>query len=92
MYTSSASTHTFTYIHIIRLSSATQSGLLLVPVDDTGVPVQGILHGSMWYHGTEASTCSIPSEQYNEFVGGGIQRECIVNYIVCRLRYSRNRP
>ena len=69
-YTSSASSHTFTYIHIIRLSSATQSGLLLVPVDDTGVPVQGILHGSMWYHGTEASTCSIPSEQYNEFVGG----------------------
>lgn len=38
-YTSSASSHTFTYIHIIRLSSATQSGLLLVPVDDTGVPV-----------------------------------------------------
>ena len=42
--------------------SATQSGLLLVPVDDNGVPVQGILHGSLWYHGTEAATCSIPSE------------------------------
>ena len=51
--------------------SATQSGLLLVPVDDNGVPVQGILHGSLWYHGTEAATCSIPSEQYSEFIAGG---------------------
>ncbi|KAL7452583.1 hypothetical protein ACHAWC_004309 [Mediolabrus comicus] len=50
--------------------SATHSGLLLVPVDDNGAPIQGILHGSLWYHGTEAATCSIPSEQYSDFVSG----------------------
>jgi hypothetical protein len=50
--------------------SALHSGLLLVPVEDNGVPVQGILHGTLWYHGTEATTCSIPSEQYSEFIAG----------------------
>ena len=46
------------------------SGILLVPVDDNGVPVQGILHGTFWFHGTEAATCSIPSEQYRGFTAG----------------------
>ena len=69
--------HTYDYdAYIISKSlflffySAMHSGILLVPVEDNGDPVQGILHGSLWYHGTEAATCSIPSEQYSEFTTG----------------------
>ncbi|KAL7547388.1 hypothetical protein ACHAWF_010695, partial [Thalassiosira exigua] len=50
--------------------SAMHSGLLILPVDDNGTPISGIHHGSIWYHGTTASTCSVPSEEFSRFLEG----------------------
>ena len=50
-------------------------------MDDNGTPISGVRHGSFWYHGTEASTCSIPSEQYSDFVAGSFSANVLATVL-----------
>lgn len=66
---------------MIPQNSATHSGLLVLPVDDSGDLIPGIRHGSLWYHGTEASTCSIPSEQFPQFLSGSFSANVLATVL-----------